>query len=84
MVVLHPPKQSHKCSKHYDQKQIQQSKGGGNFPKHLKFDEKLLGQFVEELEEVVLMLWFSFVLGLNLISFLFGYDNEFETKENEI
>ena len=49
-----------------------------------KFDEKLLGQFVEELEEVVLMLWFSFVLGLNLISFLFGYDNEFETKENEI
>ena len=37
-------------------------KGEGNFPEHLKFDEKLLGQFVKELEEVVLMLWFNFVL----------------------
>ena len=36
--------------------------GEGNFPEHLKFDEKLLGQFVKELEEVVLMLWFNFVL----------------------
>ena len=33
------------------------------------------------------ILWFNFILGLNLFSFVLGmvmYDNEFETKENEI
>ena len=34
------------------------------------------------------ILWFNFILGLNLFSFVFGgmvmYDNEFETKENKI
>ena len=34
------------------------------------------------------MLWFNFILGLNLFSFVLGYgimyDNEFETKEKNI
>ena len=29
------------------------------------------------------MLWLDFVLGLILFSFVFGYDHEVETKENE-
>ena len=30
------------------------------------------------------MKWFRSILGLNFISFYFWFDNEFETKENEI
>ena len=37
--------------------------------------------------ELMHMLWFNFILGLNLFFFVFGmvmYDNEFETKDNKI
>ena len=47
------------------------------------------GLYMESLfSEFYGILWFNFILGLNLFSFVFGgmvmYDNEFETKENKI